>query len=133
MRRGIALATVVVALGAALATITSAIAAGVVAGSRVSIKEDSGVYYGRVFSHAPICKRHRMVVLFKVRPGRDRKLDHDRTDRRHGRWTIVPVPDLGKRAATHRFYVRVWPRPTSRNGTGFVCHRTRSRVITVAG
>ena len=106
------------------------VAFGVVAGSHVSIHADPPAFSGRVSAEDyPICKRHRKVVLYKVRPGHDRKLDHAFTSR-HGRWLIFNIHPIQKRVAS-QFYVKVRFRTISRKGTGFVCDRTRSRVISV--
>jgi hypothetical protein len=75
---------------------------------------EADVYHGQVKSKAGKCERGRRVVLFKQRPGADRKVGADRSDRR-GNWLVDP-------RGGGRFYAKV----REKSGNGYVCRADRA-------
>ena len=82
--------------------------------------------YGRIVSSRAFCKANRRVRLFRVRPGPDRFLGSDLTDR-EGEYRFVRRP----RAGPDGLHVH----PTSRNaltyGHSHVCRSDRSRNLRI--
>lgn len=95
--------------------------------SEVSIRynDDNGVFKGRVDS-TPECEGDRRVVLFKARPGDDKRVGSDVTNRR-GKWRIE------KNHANGTYYVKVKPTtlPGYDSAPGDRCAGDRSRRIDV--
>jgi hypothetical protein len=83
--------------------------------SRIGIR---GKFRGRVRSPRNACERRRSVVLKKVRPGPDRTVGRDRTNRR-GVWRI------NKPNARGRFYARVQRQEKRR----VICLGDRSKIV----
>jgi hypothetical protein len=75
------------------------------------------LYHGSVQSKVRKCERGRRVVLFKKRPGADRGVGHDRSDR-HGSWGFVRYRGGG------HFYAKVTRE--RHKGKGFVCLAARA-------
>jgi hypothetical protein len=72
-----------------------------------------------VNSKAGKCERGRLVVLFTLRPGADRKVGTDRSDR-DGNWAV------DKRGGG-RFYAKVRPESgDGPRGNGYVCRADRA-------
>jgi hypothetical protein len=71
-------------------------------------------YRGYVKSEVHKCEPKRLVVLFRMRPGTDRKAGADRSDRR-GFWDVDP-------RGGGRFYAEVRPK----SGNGWVCRADRA-------
>jgi hypothetical protein len=84
-------------------------------GSTITIR---GKFNGRVRSGAGFCRRSRRVVLKKVRPGPDRTVGRDRTNRR-GVWRI------NKPNARGRFYARA----QRKQNANVTCTPARSRTV----
>ena len=63
--------------------------------TRLTIAKDQCCYHGRVYSEVHKCKPGRKVVLFKQRPGADRRLGKDRSfiygARQFAEWLIEPA------------------------------------------
>ena len=103
-------ATGVIALGAQ----TGAAATDVVSyETRLTMTYEGGRYFGSVWSEGPECRLGRRVILFRMRPGRDRKL---------GATTTHLDPDgavgWGMDASS---FGRVWAKVERKVGDGFVC------------
>jgi hypothetical protein len=90
--------------------------------------ENDRFYHGRVFSDVAECERKRRVVLFKKRPGADRKLGKDRSfylqntslPQEWAQWWISGGPE------GRPVYVKV----RSKERDQFVCRADRSRSWT---
>ena len=132
---------VIAALTAALVPLGPARAADTVtATSRVSIEHGRArdVFKGRVRAREytgyvePGCRRARQVVVKRRKPGPDKVVNRDLTNRR-GRYYM---PNLLKRKKWHRgrFYARVVRKriPSENDPDGvLVCKPARSRIIRV--
>jgi hypothetical protein len=82
--------------------------------------EANRIYHGEVKSKVRKCERKRLVVLFQVRPGADRKVGTDRSDR-DGSWLV-------ERRGGGRFYAKVRRKQHIVSGNGYVCRADRSCV-----
>lgn len=82
--------------------------------TRLTGHRERGFYHGYVTSEVHKCEPGRRVVLFKLRPGADRKIGTDRSDREGG-WNVDPP----QRSA--RFYAKV----NRKSGNGWVCRADR--------
>jgi hypothetical protein len=84
------------------------------------------LFHGRVKSSEHTCEVQRKVKMFSVsvRPGRDRLVGTDRSNR-HGKWRVVVEMARGQ----HRFYAKVVRREVRTAGTTFVCRGDRSRLL----
>jgi hypothetical protein len=80
-------------------------------------------FYGRVESRKHACEVHRLVKVFKVRPGRDRFVDGDVKDRsnQRGEWRVGQAL-----LAAGNYYAKVLRRKVGTAGTTFVCRGDRS-------
>jgi hypothetical protein len=76
--------------------------------------KEASVYHGKVKSKVMKCERGRLVVLFALRPGADRKVGTDRSDRQ-GLWAVDPH-------GGGRFYAKV----RRKSGNGYVCRADRA-------
>jgi hypothetical protein len=95
--------------------------------TRPTVRVDSSVtirdrFRGRVNSTNARCRRGRLVKVKKRRPGRDRTIGQDRTNRR-GRY-VVRRP-----GANGRFYAKVVKKRVVRPNRIIVCRAARSRTI----
>src|SRR4051794_8548243 len=83
-------------------------------------------FYGRVKSNKHACEVHRLVKVYRVRPGRDHVADRgdakDRTNQR-GKWRDRQLI-LGE----GDFYAKVVRRKEGTAGTTFVCRQDRSPI-----
>jgi hypothetical protein len=94
----------------------------------LTILKERGLLHGGVWSNRK-CRVGREVIVFRKRPGPDRKLGADRTTRGGKRitkwfaWSVRvaagPDPPVG----------RVYAKVTPKVGDGFVCRGDRSRVL----
>lgn len=94
--------------------------------SRVSIRyrEATDAFRGRVRSPSARCERKRLVIVKKVRPGRDRRLGADVTNNK-GRWRLGPFRD-----PDGRFYATARRKQfVDQAGRSVVCRKARSRTI----
>ena len=80
---------------------------------------EGGFYHGVVQSVVHKCERRRLVILFEQRPGADRKVGTNRSDR-DGSWNVNP-PQPGL-SPSDRFYTEV----TRKSGDGWVCRADRA-------
>ena len=87
--------------------------------STVTIDYDGRNFYGSVASARRSCTRGRKITLFKQRPGRDRRVAFDTTNR-SGNYRIH------RPRARGRFYVKVARRASGGYGHSHVCGRDRS-------
>jgi hypothetical protein len=88
-------------------------------------QERAPTFFGHMTSVAgKKCKVGRLVTMFKIRPGVDRKLGATRTG--SGGFWIMPVPKAWSESGW-RVYVKTPPKV----GDGFVCNGTRSEIHTV--
>jgi hypothetical protein len=120
-------ATGVMALGAQTGAAASE---GIVSyGTTVTILEDRFILHGRVRSEGGSkCRVGREVILFKKRPGPDRKLGATRSTPRLGPKGYLGVWWLERQnAEPGRFYAKA----TRKVGDGFVCLADRSPILTV--
>ena len=105
----------VMALGAQTA------AAAVNYDTKVTITADRGMVNGDLKSEVRECEGRRRVVLFKRRPGADRRVGTDRS--RHGSWSVwvhgggTTGIDIGN---------RVWAKVKPKVRDRFVCRADRS-------
>jgi hypothetical protein len=83
---------------------------------RVTIK---GRFRGRLFSSKRRCETFRLVRLFKVKRGKDKKIGQDQANGQ-GRWRIR------KPNAKGRFYVRVARKEFTQGGNLHICLKGRS-------
>lgn len=67
----------------------------------LTIRYDPPRFLGRMFDEEPRCQAHRMVRVKRVRPGPDRLIGRDRTDRR-GNWEVPHTNARGRFYATAR-------------------------------
>ena len=81
-------------------------------------------YWGWVESAVRKCMEGRKVVLFKQRPGADRRLGKDRSfiygADQHGQWLIIGLGGEGR-----RLYAKVM----RKRRDGFVCRADRSPIF----
>jgi hypothetical protein len=86
------------------------------------------IIYGRIVSARVFCRANRVVRLFRVRPGPDRLLALDRTDR-EGEYRFARRP---RRDQT--VYTRIRPRSAISYGHSHSCTgaRSRNRFINVS-
>ena len=82
--------------------------------------EANRIYHGDVKSKVRKCERKRLVILFQVRPGADRKVGTDRSDRK-GSWLV-------ERRGGGRFYAKVRRKQHIVSGNGYVCRADRACV-----
>lgn len=97
-----------------------------VATSRATIRwnEQRTFFAGRVTSQLPACRADRVVRVFKVRPGRDKAVGSDVTNRR-GLWKVNK-----RHRVDGRFYARVARAPApGYYGQANTCGADRSRRI----
>src|SRR5262245_26759644 len=80
-------------------------------------------FYGRVESSKHACEVHRLVKVFKVRPGRDWFVDGDVKDRtnQRGEWRVGQAL-----LPAGNYYAKVLRRKEGSAGTTFVCRQDRS-------
>ncbi len=119
-------ATGVMALGAQTGAAASE---GVVSyGTKLTILKDGRTLHGRVRSEGGSkCRVGREVILFRKRPGPDRKLGATRSGPGHGEafFWMVHVKGATRTSPVGRVYARV----TREVGDGFVCLADKSRVL----
>jgi hypothetical protein len=122
MTRTLVTVAAVVVLGV---TMTAAALADVdKVGGSISINTAaSNDFAGKVKSQRRFCRRNRLVVLKRRRPGRDPIIGRDRTNRR-GRYRIdLPNPVTGD------FYARATRKLNIVSGNGVVCRPIETSVI----
>ena len=93
--------------------------------TEVTIHRDPGRWHGYVTSKVSKCMKGREVILFRKRPGPDRKLGATRSYRHHPvefEWKVV-APERG----------RVYAKVTPKVGDGFVCRADYSHVYLNGG
>ena len=81
--------------------------------------EANRIYHGVVESEFQKCVPGRRVVVFRVRPGADRKVATDRSDR-EGSWGVEKPRGGG------RFYAKVRRKQNIVSGDGYVCRADRA-------
>ena len=89
-------------------------------------RDSSKFFHGEVKSAVRKCEGGRRVVLFKKRPGADRKLKSVRSPRSgpdRGKWGVVLD---GKLHRGNRHYAQV----KRKSGNGYVCRADRSKTLT---
>jgi hypothetical protein len=90
----------------------------------VSIAYSAKAFHGSVESSRARCERNRTVSVFKVRPGDDRLVGQDNTNRSGG----YRVQEQG---ANGRFYAKVARKVVGGYNNTVVCQAARSSTITV--
>jgi hypothetical protein len=95
----------------------------------------AGLYHGEVRSRVRKCMEGRRVILFKVRPGPDRKLDTARRTQLEGGAYGTPRAPWGVVVGfpTEGQHGDVYAKVQREVGDGFVCRRDRSDTLTRPG
>ena len=93
--------------------------------SKVTMPPNAPAFHGRVKSSKHACEVHRKVKLFKQRPGPDKLLGKDRSNRR-GKWKVIVDP-----LNPGSYYAKVVRREEGAAGTIFVCRGDRGPVATI--
>ncbi len=95
--------------------------------SRVTISKRPPAFHGRVKSPSggELCTDHRRVKLYRQRPGKNKLLGRDKTNR-HARWEIDVTP-----LRPGAYYAKVKRTETVTVGGTFVCRQDRSRTVVV--
>jgi len=93
--------------------------------TKLTMKYKRRAFKGKANSSVPACERGRMVVLKKVKPGKDARVGTKKTNR-NGRWA------LRKGKAKGRYYAVVAKKVfTDAGGTTVICRRDKSNVVRV--
>lgn len=112
-------------LAAALLTVGAASAVGdATYSARIFVSEKFPAFHGAIHSKSAFCVAKRPVLVFRVRPGNDKRLGHRRS---HGDGTWK-VP-LGKKLSSGDYYVEA-PQYGSAS-LGITCLRVRSKIVPV--
>ena len=121
-----------ITLGALVAVVLVAAPPGgarVVAESEVTISRFLPLYHGKVKSAYQECKANRKVILYRKRPGADKKIGTDRAND-NGRWKVAIS---GSPPNGAKYYAKVRNYEASGTGTGLSCSNDRSPTVTFVG
>ncbi len=80
-------------------------------------------FLGQIYSDKDQCRRHRLVKVFRKRPGPDRRIGRDRTSTT-GQWNI----DVKRGVPTARYYAKVSRKRFGPQGR-HVCRAYRSSAL----
>jgi hypothetical protein len=114
-------------LGAALLAIgavSSSAAGEATYSARIFVSEKFPAFHGAIHSKSAFCVAKRPLLVFRVRPGDDKRLGHRRSNG-DGTWKVP----LGKKLSSGDYYVEA-PRYGSAS-LGITCLRARSKIVPV--